>query len=100
MSTHRILSLIVPLFLLAGTSPALADALPKGLAEKLHFAGRWDLRKPDRAVTVNSGSYVLARFEGTGVAARFDLAANKPRCRRSPGGSTKASGKMPRRRPR
>ncbi len=36
--------------------------------------GRWDLTRPGRAVTVNSGSHVSARFNGTGVSAKFDTA--------------------------
>lgn len=41
------------------------------------FSGRWDLRTEKRAVTVNSGSYVRARFSGTGIIASFDVAGNE-----------------------
>jgi len=44
----------------------------------LRFVGRWDRREPGRAITVNSGSYLLARFDGTGISAKFDVSANKP----------------------
>jgi lysophospholipase L1-like esterase len=50
---------------------------PAQLSEHLRFYGRWDRRQADRAVTVNSGSHVVARFEGTGITARFDLSRNK-----------------------
>jgi lysophospholipase L1-like esterase len=43
----------------------------------LRLFGRWDLRTPDRAVTVNSGSYILARFSGPAVNALFDVSLNK-----------------------
>jgi lysophospholipase L1-like esterase len=42
------------------------------------FNGRWDLRTAMRAVTVNSGSYVLACFSGTGLDASFDVSNNQP----------------------
>ncbi len=41
------------------------------------FSGRWDLRTEKRAITVNSGSYVRARFSGTGIIASFDVAGNE-----------------------
>ena len=44
------------------------------------FFGRWDLRYKERAITVNSGSYVKARFSGTSLKASFDLSLNKPQC--------------------
>ena len=37
------------------------------------FSGRWDHRAPDRAITVNTGSYVRVRFEGKSISAHFDL---------------------------
>jgi len=48
------------------------------LTDSLRFCGRWDLRAPDRAITVNSGSYVLAQFSGSSISARFDVSLNKP----------------------
>lgn len=45
--------------------------------DSLRFFGRWDLRAPNRALTVNSGSYVLARFSGSSVEAVFDTSANR-----------------------
>ena len=44
--------------------------------ESMHFYGRWN-RLADRAITVNSGSHVAARFSGTGISAKFDTTLNK-----------------------
>ena len=44
---------------------------------RLRLYGRWDRRDPTRAVTVNTGSYLQARFRGRGLAARFDLSRNR-----------------------
>src|SRR3954470_2315717 len=72
---NRRASIIAGILCLVSSAASLAaESLPK----QLRFFGRWDLRKPDRAVTVNSASYVRARFDGTGVAATFDLSLNKP----------------------
>jgi lysophospholipase L1-like esterase len=38
--------------------------------------GRWDVSKPGKAVTVNSGSHVTASFHGSGVSAKFDITSN------------------------
>lgn len=46
--------------------------------QSIRFFGRWDLRAPDRAITVNSGSYLLAQFSGSSISARFDIALNQP----------------------
>jgi lysophospholipase L1-like esterase len=61
--------------ILTGTHLKADD--PKPLMDSLVFSGRWDLRAPDRAITVNSGSYVHAAFSGTSLNAKFDTAANK-----------------------
>jgi len=53
-------------------------AEPPGLPKTLRFFGRWDRRMPDRAVTINSGSYILAHFTGSELTALFDISANKP----------------------
>ncbi len=45
--------------------------------DDVRFYGRWDRRKPDRAVTVNGGSYIVARFDGRSVTARFDMSRNQ-----------------------
>ena len=42
------------------------------------FSGRWDLRSPARAITVNSGSYFRVRFAAASINANFDLSLNKP----------------------
>jgi lysophospholipase L1-like esterase len=47
-----------------------------GTSEPVHFYGRWN-RLTDRAITVNSGSHVVAQFLGTGVSARFDTSLNQ-----------------------
>jgi lysophospholipase L1-like esterase len=44
--------------------------------EQVHFYGRWN-RLANRAITVNTGSHVVAGFSGTGVSARFDIALNQ-----------------------
>lgn len=46
------------------------------LSNSMTFFGRWDLRAPDRATTVNTGSYVLAAFTGDSLQAKFDLSLN------------------------
>jgi lysophospholipase L1-like esterase len=50
-------------------------ATPGGV-ETIHYYGRWN-RLADRAITVNTGSHVVARFTGTGVSARFDVTLNQ-----------------------
>jgi len=44
--------------------------------ETIHYYGRWN-HLADRAITVNTGSHVVARFTGTGVSARFDVTLNQ-----------------------
>ena len=51
----------------AGAPPKLAD---------LHYYGRWNLQHQGKAITVNSGSHVTARFNGTGISAQFDTSGN------------------------
>ena len=46
------------------------------MLETIHYYGRWN-RLADRAITVNTGSHVVARFTGTGVSARFDVTLNQ-----------------------
>ncbi len=60
-----------------GAAPASGPSTEPANFGQLRFVGRWDRRDPGRAITVNSGSYLLARFDGTGIAARFDIANNK-----------------------
>ena len=55
--------------LLVGADAALDAAVDAALPAELRLAGRWDRRASDRAITVNSGSFVLARFTGTIVTA-------------------------------
>ena len=65
--------------ILSATAGSRAAAEPFAASlDKLHFVGRWDRRDAAKAVTVNSGSYVLAHFDAAGVAARFDVSANQP----------------------
>ncbi len=44
--------------------------------EEQHFYGRWNRAQAGKAITVNSGSHVTARFNGTGISAKFDLTGN------------------------
>jgi len=46
-----------------------------GVVETVHYYGRWNLLA-DRAITVNSGSHVVAQFEGTGIVANLDVGTN------------------------
>lgn len=62
--------------ILIGVSPL--HATDSGAIHSIRFFGRWDLRKTDRAITVNSGSYLLAHFSGSSISAHFDLAVNQP----------------------
>lgn len=41
------------------------------------FFGRWDRCRIDRAITVNSGSYVYTRFSCSWIAAHFDISLNQ-----------------------
>jgi lysophospholipase L1-like esterase len=43
--------------------------------EPVHYYGRWN-RLTGRAITVNSGSHVVAQFDGTGIVARLDVSGN------------------------
>jgi hypothetical protein len=70
------LSLLLPFLLLPSIS-VMADSGTPAMGQ-LRLFGRWDLRQPGRALTVNTGSYILARFNGPAVNARFDLSLNKP----------------------
>jgi len=56
----------------------LVRAAESGAFSQIRFFGRWDLRAPERAITVNSGSYLLAQFSGSSISARFDVATNLP----------------------
>lgn len=71
---HRKVQSIVMFTLLAATTLHAADPW----ADSYRFCGRWDQRVANRAVTVNSGSYILARFTGTRLSANFDVSVNKP----------------------
>jgi len=64
--------------LLAGLLAAPGLRAAEAWAKAYRFFGRWDLRAAGRAVTVNSGSYVLARFTGAGLSAQFDVSLNRP----------------------
>lgn len=50
----------------------------QSLSESIGFFGQWDRRQPECAITVNSGSYIKARFVGTGITATFDMKDNQP----------------------
>lgn len=66
--------LLVPLVLSASAVLQAATPWPNAYC----FFGRWDLRAANRAVTVNSGSYIRARFSGTSLRASFDVSVNQP----------------------
>jgi lysophospholipase L1-like esterase len=61
-----------------GAPPDAADGTEAtmGVLETIHYYGRWN-HLADRAITVNTGSHVVARFTGTGVSARFDVTLNQ-----------------------
>jgi hypothetical protein len=80
---HLARFVFVSLMLLTSTALHAAKPWP----DEYCFFGRWDLRTPHRAVTVNSGSYVRARFSGTLLSASFDISLNQPRCECTPQGS-------------
>jgi hypothetical protein len=67
---------VVSLALLTSTASHAAKPWP----DEYCFSGRWDLRTANRAVTVNSGSYVQARFSSTILSASFDISLNQPHC--------------------
>jgi lysophospholipase L1-like esterase len=71
----RLSLFLIPAFVMTSlfTSSATEPASP----DTMVFCGRWDLRTPGRAITVNSGSYVRVQFKGTAVTALFDTAVNK-----------------------
>lgn len=58
-----------------GAGPRLSPAT--AWPDAYCFFGRWDRRTARRAVTVNSGSYVRARFSGAGIRASFDVSLNQ-----------------------
>ena len=49
---------------------------PTAPLETIQYYGRWN-RLADRAITVNTGSHVVARFTGPSVSARFDVTLNQ-----------------------
>jgi lysophospholipase L1-like esterase len=44
--------------------------------EDLHYYGRWNLAQQGKAITVNSGSHITAKFTGTAISAKFDTSGN------------------------
>lgn len=44
--------------------------------EDFHYYGRWNLKEQGKAITVNSGSHVTVKFNGTGISAKFDTSKN------------------------
>jgi len=75
MTIRLIFCAILIILPLAGDKLKAADSAPA--MDSIVFSGRWDLRSHDRAITVNSGSYLRARFSGTSINAKFDLSLNK-----------------------
>ena len=70
MLTFRMLFTV--LLALCALTPSQADVISKEVC----FFGRWDLRQTDKAITVNSGSYVRSRFTGAEIVAVFDMTLN------------------------
>jgi lysophospholipase L1-like esterase len=60
----------------AGGASGGASGTGGGVSELIHYYGRWN-RLTDRAITVNTGSHVVAQFSGTGLSAKFDTSLNK-----------------------
>lgn len=75
---ERFLWTLLTLLTCIAPAPLCAAADAPHLDANLQFSGRWDRREPGRAVTVNGGSYVVARFDGRSIAARFDMSRNQP----------------------
>lgn len=71
---HRVVPGLI-LSALVVLAPAFEPAAAAG--QFIRFYGRWDLREPDKAITVCSGSHIVAKFEGTAIRAAFNLAANE-----------------------
>jgi lysophospholipase L1-like esterase len=72
----RLPQLAGALAMLLVLSPAALAAAPS-LDPAIRLHGRWDRRQGDRAITVCSGSYIVARFDARSITARFDLTRNK-----------------------
>jgi len=72
---HRLAYLVVLLLVLLAA--AVAQATDQW-SDQYRFFGRWDSRAANRTVTVNSGSYILARFSGATLSATFDVSFNQP----------------------
>ncbi len=78
MYLQRLLLLtLTPAFSFAVTAMAAPSQRTSSATAAPRFHGRWDLRAPGRAVTVNSGSYLVARFDGSGITATFDTSRNR-----------------------
>jgi len=58
-------------------APSAPASPPANLPDTLRFFGRWDLRAPDKAITVNNGSYVCAQFTSHAISALFDISVNQ-----------------------
>jgi lysophospholipase L1-like esterase len=54
-----------------------ANAQAASPFDSLRFVGRWDLRSPGHAITVNGGSYMLAQFTAPTIEAKFDISLNQ-----------------------
>jgi lysophospholipase L1-like esterase len=67
----------IALALLVSLLAALPSHAATALDPAVQFHGRWDRRQPDRATTVCAGSYIVARFDGRSITARFDMSRNK-----------------------
>jgi len=73
------LRLVLALTILNAGAITAAESLPApapAVMDSIRFFGRWDLRTPNHSITVNSGSYLVARFSGPAITARFDISLN------------------------
>jgi hypothetical protein len=60
----------------ADAGVSAVDGGASGVTELIHYYGRWN-RLTDRAITVNTGSHVVAQFSGTDISAKFDTSLNQ-----------------------
>jgi lysophospholipase L1-like esterase len=77
MIRPRSIALALLVSLLVSLLAALPSRAATALDPAVQFHGRWDRRQPDRATTVCAGSYIVARFDGRSITARFDMSRNK-----------------------
>ncbi len=81
---HRLATAVIAWLILGCSTMAMgAPSWPR----EYRFFGRWDLRAPKRAITVNSGTYIRVRFSGPDLTASFDISLNQRKCECTKDGS-------------